>query len=151
MKNHSLLWIVPMLALILTASLMGCLPAPKTAPTTTATNPQNSQPIEVISVSGPLAPINPGGPIVEIVLKNVGTDPVKSLTATIETGRSFKFTYDVSAANPLLPGKTTNQKQTLIGGGFSDTVLYPLTINGTLQSGVSFGYTKQIKITQPSN
>lgn len=42
------------------------------------------QPIEIIAVVGPLQPINPGGPIVEITLKNMADEPIVSLTATLE-------------------------------------------------------------------
>jgi hypothetical protein len=40
-------------------------------------------------------------------------------------------------------------KLTLIGGGFSDSLSYLLTINGTLQNGAVFDYTKQVQITAP--
>jgi len=49
--------------------------------------PTGQQPIQVVSVSGPLPPINPGGPNVEVTLKNVSGDPVVSLTASLEISR----------------------------------------------------------------
>jgi hypothetical protein len=153
MNKKMLLLIILGLALILFTSLAGCtskstpIPSPTTpTPTPTATN---QQPIEVVSVSGPLQPINPGGPIVEITLKNVSSEPVISLAATIELGRTFTFNFDVSASNPLLPDKSISSRLTLIGGGFSDNVSYPLTISGTLQSGATFAYTKQVQIVAP--
>ncbi len=79
--------------------LMACSPIPGTTPTQT-----NQQPVEVISVSGPLEPVNPGGPIVEITLKNVASEPVVSLNATLEKVgiRAYSFTFNVSSSNPLL-------------------------------------------------
>jgi hypothetical protein len=151
MKNHCLLWILPVLTVLLGSSLLGCLPAAATSPSTATALPQNSQPIEVISLSGPLTPINPGGPIVEIVLKNVGNESVTSLAATLVVGRSFNFTFDVYGSNPLLSGNTISQKLTMIGGGFSESQDYPLTISGSLQSGAIFSYVKQVQITQPVN
>jgi hypothetical protein len=38
----------------------------------------------------------------------------------------------------------------LIGGGFSDSLEYPLTINGTLQNGATFAYTEQVMIKPPA-
>ena len=126
------------------AVIIGCSNTPTSTPT-----PQNQQPIEIISALGPLQPINPGGPIVEITLKNVGVEPVVTLVANLLLSRAFEFNFDVTPSNPLLPDKTISTKLTLIGGGFSDSLSYPLTINGTLQNGVSFDYTKQVQIKAP--
>jgi len=126
------------------------MPSPKPMPTPTPSL-QNQQPIEIISVLGPLQPINPGGPIVEITLKNVAVEPVVSLTATLELIRSFNFDFDVTSSNPLLPGKSISAKLTLIGGGFNDSISYPLTINGTLQNGATFDYIKQVQIVESPN
>jgi len=124
--------------------IVGCSTTPTSTPT-----PQNQQPIEIISVLGPLQPINPGGPIVEITLKNVGAEPVVTLVANLVLSRAFAFNFDVTPSNPLLPDKTISTKLTLIGGGFSDSLSYSLTINGTLQNGAAFDYTKQVQITAP--
>jgi hypothetical protein len=112
---------------------------------------QDQEPIEIVSVLGPVGPVNPGGPGVEITLENVGVEPVISLTATLELGESFDFTFDdVTPANPLQPNRSTSAKLTLIGGGFiSGNVSYPLKIHATLQSGVKFVYTKLVQIVEP--
>lgn len=135
--------------LILAISLAACASTPTTTPTPT---PTNEIPIEVVSVSGPLQPINPGGPIVEMTLKNVSPEPVVSLNATLELGipnRTFIFEFNVTSANPLLPDKSTSTRLNLIGGGFSDNISYPLTINGILKSGVTFAYNKEVRIFRP--
>jgi hypothetical protein len=100
---------------------------------------------------GPLQPINPGGPIVEITLKNVAVEPVVSLAATLELSRSFYFDFNVTSSNPLLPDKSISARLTLIGGGFSANIPYPLRINGTLQNSTTFAYTKQVQIVEPPN
>jgi len=129
--------------LILLTASAGCK---TTTNLTTAPTPSNQQQIEIVSVFGPLKPINPGGPIIEITLKNIGSEPVISLSATIELNKSFVFSYDVTALNPLLTGKTVSVKLSLIGAGYDDSLYYPLTINGTIQNGVTFIYTNQVRI-----
>jgi hypothetical protein len=116
-------------------------------PATTATQ-VNPQPIEVVMVSGPLQPINPGGPVIEITLKNIGSVPVTNLSAILELGRPFTFDFAATVASPLLPGQTISSRQTLIGGGFGDS-LYPLTINGATQNGVVFHYIQPIRVLAP--
>ena len=110
---------------------------------------QNQEPIEILSVLGPLPPFTPGGPAVKITLKNVGIEPVISLTATLEPSRSFDFTFNVTPSNPLQPNKSTSDILTLIGGGFADNVSYPLKIHATLQNGAKFVYTKLVQIVEP--
>ena len=123
-----------------------CAPVPTT---------NGSQPVKVVSVLGPVPPINPGGPIVEITLKNISGKPVVSLNATLGVPRPgpfppFAFNFDATPSNPLPPGTTIASKLTLIGGGFSDTVNYPLTIQGSLEGGFGFSFTVLVKIEPPS-
>ena len=116
------------------------------------------EPIDIVSAVGPLPswyedgkPVyNPGGPIVEITLKNVSDESVIFLEASLEAQRTFSFTFDVTLSKPLPPGASTSARQTLIGGGFSDEIPCPVTINGTLQSNVAFFYTKSVLIKQPA-
>ncbi|MDD5703183.1 MAG: hypothetical protein PHU23_14185 [Dehalococcoidales bacterium] len=100
-------------------------------------------------MTGPIPPITPGGPTVEITLKNVSTEPITGLTATLVAGRSFDFSFDVSPSAPLMPGASISRKFTMIGGGFSDDALYTLTIKATLQSGALVVYTQQVQIKAP--
>jgi hypothetical protein len=124
-----------------------------TTSTTSNYEAANPQPVDVLSVQGPLPPINPGGPNVEITLKNVSTEPVVSLTAVFKNlgPHDFDFNFEVGPSNPLLPGASVNYTQTLIDGGFSNNVLYPLTIEGTLQSGATFSYIEEIEIVETPN
>ena len=126
---------------LLAATMSGCNPVSAL---------QNQEPIEIVSVVGPLGPINPGGPGVTITLKNVGLEPVISLTATLDVSESYDFVFDVAPSNPLQPKKSTSTTLTLVGGGgFSSDGSYPLTINATVQSGANFVYTKLVQIVEP--
>jgi hypothetical protein len=146
MKRKTLFLIVVIFSLVATL-LTACTGAP------TTTTPQ---PIEVLSVIGPIPPLNPGGPVVEITLKNVSSEPVVSLKASlgiIQTGSSytaFVFDFDVTPSNPLLTNNAIGTKLTLIGGGFTDNVSYPLLIEGTLKSGAKYSYTRQVQIESPA-
>ncbi len=108
-----------------------------------------SQSVEVVSVTGPIPPITPGGPTVEITLKNMSVEPITGLTATLVAGRSFDFSFDGSPSTPLMPGASISQKSILIGGGFSGDALYPLTVKATLQSGATSVFTQQVQIKAP--
>jgi len=137
-------------SVLLTATLLA-VPVSSCNPVSAS---QNQEPIEIVSVLGPFPPFNPGGPSVKITLKNVGGEPVISLTATLEvssaSGFPFDFTFDdVTPSHPLQPNRSTSAKLYLIGGGFSSSRSYPLTINATLQNGTNFVYTKLVQIAQP--
>ena len=106
----------------------------------------SQQPIEVVSVSDTYKagePINPGGPTIEITLKNVSTDPIVSLAVTLDEGRAVNYSFDfgITSANPLSPGETVNAKQILIGGGFGGGISYSVIINGTYQDSSTFSFT----------
>jgi hypothetical protein len=117
--------------------------------------PTGQQPMQVVSVSGPLPPINPGGPPVQVTLKNVSGEPVVSLTASLGISRAvpsntpFVFNFDVTPSKALSPDASVSSRLVLIGGSFSDNVSYPLAIEGKLQSGATFAYTEQVRITKP--
>jgi hypothetical protein len=109
--------------LILTIAILS-MAAMLLAACTEAPGTTSQQPIEVVSVVGPIPPFNPGGPVVEITLKNVSSEPVVSLQASLGITRAgpsntpFPFNFNVSASNPLLPDNTISTTLTLVGGGF---------------------------------
>jgi hypothetical protein len=122
------------------------------------------EPVEVVSVKGPIQPINPGGPAIEIVLKNVGNDPVYFLTATLTVGNSYtgswpapsvnlQFTFGITRSNLLLPGETTSATLTLIGGaiesGRSYTLYIELGFINELGQALPSNYVKQVQILEP--
>jgi hypothetical protein len=117
-----------------------------TTSTTSNYEAANLQPIDVLSVQGPLPPVNPGGPNVEITLKNVSTEPIVSLTAVFTNlgPRDIDINFEVGPVNPLSPGASISDTHTLIDGGFTNNVLYPLTIEGTVQNGATFSYVEEV-------
>jgi hypothetical protein len=152
-----LILICLILSMALLVVIVGCTSSstktPTSSPATITQSQQNQQPIEVISVSSTYIPgqtVNPGGPEIEITLKNVSVEPVVSLEAALELlsipadsflKRSWNYNFDVTSSNPLLSSKSISAKNILIGGGFGDSLPYAVTINGTLQSGAVFAYT----------
>lgn len=125
-----------------------------TSTTTSMTTTPGQEPVVVVSVTGPMPPINPGGPTVEIVLENASAEPVVYLTATLGVsgppgGGGFTFNFDVTEANPLAPGSSATARMSLIGGGFSSDALYPLTVNGSFEESGPFSYTVQVYISPP--
>jgi hypothetical protein len=152
-------WVAGLLGILLLAGCSAATttssPPPSTTPSTSSiTPPPEQEPVEVVSVTGPLPPINPGGPIVQIELINVSAQPVVSLTAVLGVngappGHPFTFNFDVTLGNPLPPGDSTSARMTLIGGGFNSEGLYPLTVSGSFQDGVTFSYNTEVRIAAP--
>jgi hypothetical protein len=159
--------VILLIIVLFSVVVPGCNAPAIPSPTLTLPPPSittSEEPIEVVSAVGPLPswyedgkPVyNPGGPIVEITLKNVSDEPVIFLEAALDLNapnpqNPYTFTFDVTFSRPLLPGKSISARQILIGGGFGDEIPYPVTINGTLQSNVAFFYTKPVLIKQPAD
>ena len=111
-------------------------------------------PVGVVSITGPIPPYNPGGPVVMLVVKDVSSIPVTGLNAILylssSTADAYQFIFGLTTANPLMPGQTAQSTRTLIGAGFSSSQSYPLRINTTLQNGTEFSYILQVQIALPS-
>ncbi|MDD4924256.1 MAG: hypothetical protein PHF74_05425 [Dehalococcoidales bacterium] len=144
LKKHKIICFMTVLQFVL---FSGALAACTGNGTEAKPDSIQDQPIEIVSVKGPLEPINPGGPIVGITVKNISNNTIVSFRITLELDRTFRFEFDVSDTNPLLPNKTIYMEQILINGGFADDIEYPLEINGTFQDGNTFSYTEQVVIT----
>jgi hypothetical protein len=142
--------IYPAIALLAIAA--GCSGAYSSSTTSTTTS---GRVIQVISVAS-TGPINPGGPVIEVTLKNISGQNIVALTAilTLAPGSSAgPFTYDfgIGSSLPLAPGATDSQTKTLIGASYSAETPYPLGIHGNLQDGASFTEEYYIMIsTTPS-
>jgi hypothetical protein len=128
-------------SVLLAATASGCNPVSAS---------QDQELIEVVSLSGPIGPANPGGTAIELTLRNTGAEPVVSLAATLEIATIVGFTFDdVTPSNPLQPDKKASAVHRLIRGGFNNNDTYPLTINATLRNGTGFVYTKLVQIAEP--
>lgn len=102
--------------------------------------------VNVISVKA-VPPVTPGGPTVQLTLKNINVKPITSLNATLELNNSYVFNFkNVTQSQPLALGNSVSDTQILIGGGFTTQSTYPLTISG-IAGGSLFSYTIKINIT----
>jgi hypothetical protein len=111
---------------------------------------QDEEPIEIVSLLGPIGPANPGGTAIEITVRNVGTQPVVSLAVTLEIATTIVFTFEaVAPSDPLQPGGQASAVYRLMRGGFNNRDTYPLTINTTLEDGTGFIYAKLVQVAQP--
>lgn len=109
-----------------------------------------SLPVQIVSLTGPLPPYNPGGPTVGITIKNIGNIPIVIMGAALKTDQPHQF--NLSLTSPLAPGNTVSATVNLIGptaGNFSNDVPYPVTIYGTLEDGTVFNYSFNMKISLP--
>ncbi len=150
MKNLIFL-VIALLLVGMTACTAGGTVTTSSTPTVT---PPDQEPVEVVSVTGPMPPFNPGGPTVEIVLENISAEPIVYLTATLSIDGSlpsgqFTFSFGVGPASPLVPGEDVIGRATLIGGGISSDALYPLAVSGSFQDNEPFSYTTEVKVSPP--
>ncbi|MGI0017145.1 MAG: hypothetical protein ACREA1_00385 [Nitrosotalea sp.] len=101
--------------------------------------------IDIVSVKSVL-PVTPGGPTVQITLKNTGIKPITSLEATLRLNNSYVFNFtNVTPSQPLAVGNSVSDTKILIGGGFTTGFQYGLAITGT-QDGKPFSYDVNVHI-----
>ncbi len=136
-------WLRTLLTLLyLTLFLIGPLACSKSP----ATSETLDLPLKIVSVREIASQTpNPGGPEVEITLKNVSNEAIISLNLALEESDSRRFTYDfiVSPSSPLGSGKSAKSSRRLIGGGWGDHIPYVLAIFGMLRNGAAFDFTWQ--------
>lgn len=86
--------------------------------------------IDIVSIKS-VPPVNPGGPAIELTLKNSGTTPITNLKAMFQLNNNYTFDFNtVTPSNPLAPGDSISDTQILIGAGFRSESSYPLVISG---------------------
>ena len=108
--------IITAAVLVLLISLTSCSGATSTMATFHSVP---GQPIEVVSIGQSGTP-NPGGGPIDITVKNVGSEPVVYLATTLKLVYAYTpdfevVFYDVTPANPLLPGKSITQSKNQYG------------------------------------
>ena len=115
------------------------------------------RPIEIVSVTGPMPPLNPGGPNVEITVKNTSEYPVTYLIVRLNLNlptppAAYSFDFGLTAEAPLAPGETAKLARSLINGSFNAEASYTLTIvagyNGTTGTATA-DYAVQVQIASP--
>jgi hypothetical protein len=150
--------------------LAGCAATTSTSPpptssseTTTITPSENStttvtvvppETVEVVSLVGPLEPVNPGGPTVEMTMKNVADGSCVALTAilgaqSIPPGQLYTFNFDVSSNKTLAPGATISRRMTLVGGSLSYGISYPINIHGKIPNVGEFYHIETVRFLPP--
>lgn len=108
-------------------------------------NQNSNQTISVVSIKG-VPPVTPGGPTIQLTLKNIGNIPITSLKVTLEVNNNYTFDFkDVTPTTPLVPNNSTSQTQILIGAGFQTDVQHPIIITGT-ENNTQFTYTENVYI-----
>jgi hypothetical protein len=109
---------------------------------TSNVNPENA-PVKVISISN--THLNPptDAPTVELNLENVSTEPIVYLSASLIefAPQDYNFGFNVTPANPLLPGTNIIGLSDLFQGAFGDGIAYSLKISGTYRNGKTFAFT----------
>jgi hypothetical protein len=155
MKKPAISLVMVSLAVVVATA---CSPASlEPSQTEVITTPSPTQPpVQVISVSvvrEPFGMVVPGGPEIEVTLKNNSNEPLVSLSAflTIQglTNGTYNFDFGFSADNPLMPGALISRSQHLFTGRYDPAVPYPLGIAGTLRSSGEFTQENYILIGNP--
>ncbi len=112
----------------------------------TGTNYLDNSTMGIVSIQMVQSLINPGGPPIQLILKNIGTMPITSLNATLVLNNDYNFNFhEVSESQPLVPDNSTSDTKILIGGGFTSDATYPLTING-IANKIPFSFTQNVHI-----
>jgi hypothetical protein len=118
----------------------------------------NTEPVQVVSVGGPLPGTDTTSPFIQVSLRNVSGDAIVVLACVLEASKTtggatatmpYPINFDTSSASPLLPGSDITSNPVLMSGGFNEGTFFPLLICGVLKTGATFGYSKQIQITAP--
>lgn len=101
--------------------------------------------VTVVSIKS-VPPVTPGGPTIQLTLKNNNAHSITSLNATLELYNSYVFDFkDVTQSQPLTSGNSISETKILIGGGFTTDTQYPLIITG-MANGMPFSYTENVTI-----
>ena len=119
--------------------------------------PAGVSPVEVVSVLGPIPPFNPGGPTVNVTLRNTGIAPITSLNATLSfvnpsgVSTPHLFVFGAAPSNPFWPSETIQATSTLIGASLDSSLEYPLTIKGTFVNGTQFSSAYEVNVLPTSS
>ena len=140
-----------LLALPLTGACSG------KASSSTINNTEVIKPVEIVSVTGPMPPFNPGGPNVEIAVKNTSIYPVTHLIAQLNLNLqtppiAYVFDFGLTKGSPLAPGATADLTRNLINGNFNAETFYTLTFDvgyAGATGDATENYAVQIQIDSP--
>lgn len=100
----------------------------------TSQTPENQNSNQTVSIASikQVPPVTPGGPTIQLTLKNISNKPITSLKAILEVNNNYTFDFvNVTSSKPLVPNNSTSETQILIGAGFQTDALHPVIITGT--------------------
>lgn len=108
------------------------------------TSRTSNQTVEIVSIQSVPSLTNPGGPPIQLTLRNIGTTPITSLKALLTLNNDYNFDFEnVTQANPLASGDSISETRILIGAGFRTDIVHPITISG-ITNNIPFTYTENI-------
>lgn len=103
-----------------------------------------NQTVMIVSIQSVPSLTNPGGPPIQLTLKNIGVTPITSLKALLTLNNDYNFDFkNVTQANPLASGDSISETRILIGAGFRTNIVHPITISG-ITNNIPFTYTENI-------
>jgi hypothetical protein len=107
-------------------------------------------PIAVLSM-GFLPITTPGGPVLKLVVENVGSNLVVRLSATLELEMPFNITFpNVTAASPFGPGVVASTTGILVGPWqYTCGEGYPLEFGGSFSDGAVLAENVRATLTCP--
>lgn len=108
------------------------------------TSRTSNQTVEIVSIQSVSSLTNPGGPPIQLTLRNIGTTPITSLKALLTLNNDYNFDFEnVTQVNPLASGDSISETRILIGAGFRTDIVHPITISG-ITNNIPFTYTENI-------
>lgn len=113
--------------------------------TTLGQGTNSNQIVSVVSIKG-IPPYTPGGPTIQLTVKNIDIHPITSLKAVLELNNNYTFDFKgVTSSTPLVPDNSKSDTQILIGAGYQTEIPHPLTITG-IENNAPFRYTENVYI-----
>lgn len=101
--------------------------------------------IKIIAIKM-VPPYTPGGPVIQLIIQNIGTTPITHLNAILETNQNYTFNFkSVTSSTPLISGNSISDTTMLVGGGFQTESTYSLIISG-IKDNMPFDYIEKVHI-----
>ena len=97
-------------------------------------------PVVVSSLGIPPQPLNPGGPRLNLTVRDVGADPIVQLAATLYLQPPFVIEFlNITPSSPLLLGQVASSSEIMVGPWvYSCGSSYLLEFQGTYSGGATF-------------
>lgn len=111
------------------------------------TNVMPNHAVEIVSIHMVPSLINPGGPPIQLTLKNIGMTQITSINVVLRLNNDYTFDFkNITSSKPLASGNSASETKILIGGGFDTDLTYPIIITGIVNN-IQFSYTENVHIS----